>query len=115
MEPSTPDQDPDARVLRANERTLLAWIRTALAMQAGGVGVLQFVTAVRGRGAIGIGLLLLGAATGLIGYRRYRGADRALRQGRLPRPGVAPELTALALLALSVVLVVAYLVAELSD
>ena len=40
--------DPDARFLLANERTLLAYVRTALTLQAGGIGVLQFVTRIGG-------------------------------------------------------------------
>jgi putative membrane protein len=106
--------EPDARFLLANERTLLAWVRTALTLQAAGIGVLQFVTRVEAREGIGLGLLTLGAVTGLVGYRRYRNADRALRRGQLPPAGIAPQLVALAVVALSVVLVTAYLVAELT-
>ncbi|HKE98952.1 MAG TPA: DUF202 domain-containing protein [Actinomycetes bacterium] len=119
MDPTQPPggggtTDPDARFLLANERTLLAWLRTALTLQAGGVGVLQFVTGLEARGVIGVTLLVLGAAAGMVGYRRYRQADRALRRGELPRAGVAPELVALAVVALAVVLACAYLVAELN-
>lgn len=106
--------DPDARFLLANERTLLAWVRTALTLQAGGLGVLQFVTRVEARGVIGLTLLALGAATGFIGYRRYRLADQAIRRGDLPPRGVAPELVALAVVALAVVLAAGYLGAELA-
>jgi len=35
--------DPDYRFTLANERTFLAWIRTALALIAGGVAVVQLV------------------------------------------------------------------------
>jgi putative membrane protein len=106
--------DPDARFLLANERTLLAWIRTALTLQAAGLGVLQFVTEVEARGLIGLALLALGAAAGLVGYRRYRAADLAIRQGRLPRKGAAPELVALAVVALAVILAVAYVGAQVA-
>lgn len=34
---------PDYRFTLANERTFLAWVRTALAMMAAGVAVVQFV------------------------------------------------------------------------
>jgi putative membrane protein len=105
--------DPDARFLLANERTLMAWVRTALAMQAGGVAVLQFVTRVEARVVVGLALVGLGTATGLVGQRRYRRADRALRRGELPPTGIAPELVTLAVVALGVVLAAAYLVAEL--
>ena len=105
--------DPDARFLLANERTLLAWRRTALTLQAGGIGLLQFGIQVRARAPIGVSLLLLGAAAGMVGWRRYRDADRALRAGRLPPQGGAPELMALAVAALASVLAAAYLLAEM--
>jgi putative membrane protein len=103
--------DSDARFLLANERTLLAYVRTALTLQAGGIGVLQFVTRIGGRGVIGLGLLALGAATGLVGFRRYRQADEALRRGELPPGGIAPQLVTLGVVALGTVLAVTYLVA----
>jgi putative membrane protein len=37
-------QEPDYRFSLANERTFLAWIRTALALLAGGVFIEQFAT-----------------------------------------------------------------------
>ena len=44
--PSEPtEQEPDYRFTLANERTFLAWIRTALALIAGGVAVVQLVPA----------------------------------------------------------------------
>ncbi len=42
-EPAAAEQEPDYRFTLANERTFLAWIRTALALIAGGVAVVQFV------------------------------------------------------------------------
>ncbi len=108
-----PDVDPDARFLLANERTLLAWLRTALAMQAGGVGVLQFVTRVEARTAIGLSLLGLGALAAVVGYVRYRSAEVALRRGQLPATGIGPALVAWGVIALAAVLAAAYLVAEI--
>lgn len=45
LELSGQEQEPDYRFTLANERTFLAWIRTALALIAGGVAVVQFVPA----------------------------------------------------------------------
>jgi putative membrane protein len=45
MEPSEDTREPDYRFTLANERTFLAWIRTALALIAGGVAVVQLVPA----------------------------------------------------------------------
>ena len=72
--------------LIADERTLPAWFGTALALQAGGVGVLQFVTQVEARGVIGLGLPTLGAVTGLVGPRRHGRADRAPPTGERAPP-----------------------------
>lgn len=116
MQPSdrgeTAGLDPDARFLLANERTLLAWVRTALTLQAGGIGLLQFGTAVGSRGVLGVALLALGAATGVVGFQRYRAADQALRAGRLPPTGRAPEIVALVVVVLATGLAVSYLLVE---
>jgi putative membrane protein len=106
-----PDRlDPDARFLLANERTLLAWLRTSLTLQAGGVGLLHFAPSVDLNGVVGLALLLVGAVTGLIGFSRYRAADRAIRRGALPAHGLSPEALALIVAALASVLLIAAVV-----
>lgn len=104
---------PDVRFLLANERTLLAWLRTAIALQAGGLAVLQFATTLEARAFIGVGLLLIGAACGVFGYVRYRAADRAIRADRLPPPGRGPAVVTLVVAVLGIVLAVAYLASEI--
>jgi len=81
------DEQPgtvDARFLLANERTFLAWIRTALALQVAGLGVLQFLTHGHGtvRYVLGLGLVVVGSFVGATGYRRYYRNDRDIRAGR---------------------------------
>ena len=82
-------EEPDYRFSLANERTFLAWIRTSLALLAGGVGVIgvanHFSTR-EGRAALGLALVLLGALSAGTAYRRWRMADVAMRAGQpLPR------------------------------
>lgn len=77
------DDDVDYRFLLANERTFLAYVRTALALQVAGFGILQFLT--HGHGAVryGLGLALVAAGSflGLSGYRRLRRNEQAMRAG----------------------------------
>ena len=81
---------PDYRFSLANERTFLAWVRTSVALLAGGAALLSVVP---GLGpawlqqvAGGI-LLLLSTTVSLLAYRRWRDTDRAMREGRpLPAP-----------------------------
>ena len=42
-DPRSVGEEPDYRFTLANERTFLAWIRTALALIAGGVALVQLV------------------------------------------------------------------------
>ncbi len=82
--------DPDYRFSLANERTFLAWIRTALALMAGGVALVAVVPDF-GPGwlqhAAGLLLLLLAISVALLAYRRWRQTELALRTGRsLPAP-----------------------------
>ena len=100
---------PDVRDLLANERTLLAWLRTSLGLLAAGVAVLEFATSVDARVAIGVFVLALGALTSIVGLVRYRAADRAIRAGRAHQPGRAPEYLTVAVVAASVLVAAAYI------
>jgi putative membrane protein len=108
-EPGARKPDIDARFLLANERTLLAWIRTSLTILAGGVGVQQFGH-VSGRRPIAVVLIVLGALAAGVGTVRYHRADRAIRRGELPPAGVAPTVAAVTVVAVALVLLVAVLV-----
>jgi len=73
----------DGRFLLANERTFLAYLRTALALQVGGLAVLQFLTdaAVEVRTVLGLLMVCVGSALGVVGLVRYRRVDAAMRAG----------------------------------
>jgi putative membrane protein len=99
-----PQEPPDHRFTLANERTLLAWIRTALALDVSGLGVLRFAPQVGpegGREVIGIALILLGAVSAAVGYSRWASMDRTLRTGSPLPPATVLKLLAYSLAALS--------------
>lgn len=96
--------DPDVRFLLANERTLLSWVRTSLTIQAVGLALTQLQTTASSR-AVGIAILVLGASLALVGYSRFRAADRAIRGGRLPAAGHGPRLQVAGVVAVAAVLV----------
>lgn len=76
------DTDVDYRFLLANERTFLAWMRTALALIAGGVALDQFVVVAGARDLVtvlGIFAIVLGAIVAVLGMVQWRRADRAMR------------------------------------
>jgi putative membrane protein len=97
-------REPDYRFSLANERTLLAWVRTALALDAAGIGVVRFAPPLGPEGgpevAGGI-LVLLGAVTAWSGYRRFLAADRAIRAGAPLPANATPRVLAAALAAVS--------------
>lgn len=101
----------DARFLLANERTLLAWVRTALALLAAAGAVFEF-TDVSGRRPLSIALAVMGIATAAAGAGRFSLNDRAIRTGEEISGGHAPELLALGVSALGIALVIALLVAS---
>jgi putative membrane protein len=111
-EPPEESRHPDYRFTLANERTLLAWLRTALALVAGGVAVATYAPDLGiagGSGAVALGLVLIGLSTSVAGYRRWRANENAIRAGRpLPQGRL---LAVLAGAVAAVVVVVAVLVA----
>src|SRR3954470_16030194 len=73
---------PDPRFTMANERTFLAWNRTALAFIAVGLAVEQFVDASRAlRLVVSVPLILLGGVVGVGGYLRWRQSEDAMARG----------------------------------
>ena len=99
--------DVDIRFILANERTLLAWIRTALTMQAGGIALAHFVSDSTLGFATGITANIAGAVFAVVGYRRYRAADKAIRAGRLPRMDKGPAFEVALIVMIAVVLALA--------
>jgi putative membrane protein len=101
--------EPDPRFTLANERTFLAWIRTALGLVAAGVAVKALLD---GRLAqVGAAVLtILGALAPGYAFLRWAVSERALRNAR-PLPAMASGAAlALGLTAAGVVLLVALLV-----
>jgi putative membrane protein len=101
-----PDLDVDARFLLANERTLLAWIRTALTLVAGGVALAHLGDETTAETVAAFVLVLAGAASAAVGAVRHRRADQALRSGRLPATGAAPYGLAVGVVVTALVLLV---------
>lgn len=71
--------EPDYRFTLANERTFLAWIRTALALAAGGLAAVGLLEDFAGGEVLGIGLLALSFATAASAYRRWALNERSMR------------------------------------
>ncbi len=93
-DPRSVGHEPDYRFSFANERTFLAWIRTALALIAGGLGVETVLPQFGGRKELGLLLLILGMAVGATSYRRWARNERALRTGSPLPPSNLPSLLA---------------------
>lgn len=91
-------QDPDPRFSLANERTFLAWMRTALGMVALGVGVATFISTHTTNGislAVAATLVFLGGTIAALSWTRWLHVERAMRVGRgVPPSRVAPFLAA---------------------
>ena len=86
---ATPELEPDYRFTLANERTFLAWERTALGLLAAAVAVVQLVpelTIPGARHVLGVLLAMLATLTAGVGLLRWQQVDRAIRSGQpLPR------------------------------
>ena len=87
--------EPDVRFTLANERTFLAWNRTAHALVVAGLGIVQllppFPGVPWGRHVLGVPLIVLGAVVSVTAYLEWRRTQTAMRrnepvpQSLLPR------------------------------
>jgi putative membrane protein len=90
-------EEPDPRFSLANERTFLAWVRTALALCAAGVALVAVDVPVQPglRRAAAVVLVVLGLVTPASAWWRWAATERAMRSSRpLPGAGMGPVLAA---------------------
>jgi putative membrane protein len=82
--------EPDIRFTLANERTFLAYERTAIALAAAALAVLHLLEPSWPQRLLGGLLVLSGAIAAVGGWVRFREAEHAIRSGEtLPtNPGV---------------------------
>lgn len=109
-------QHPDYRFSLANERTFLAWLRTGLALVAGGLAAAQFLPPLplrHLREAIAIALLLLGGAVAVRAVDHWARTERAIRLGEELPASRFPAVLALTVGLGALLLVVAVLLRAL--
>lgn len=107
-----PDRSAAVRDHLANERTLLAWQRTALALVGLGFVVDRFAfdgasDAVMGT-ALGLALIVCGAVTAVVGVWRFRTVERQIDAADY-RPAVLAHLVFAAAIVVAAVLLMVYL------
>ncbi|MBW0091607.1 DUF202 domain-containing protein [Pseudonocardia sp. KRD-184] len=100
---------PDARFTLANERTFLAWLRTSLALVAGGIAVVALVPEFGVAGArhvVGVVLAALGVAVAGGAVLRWHRVQAAMERGDDLPPTRMPLLLGCALAALGLAVAV---------
>lgn len=111
------ESEPDARFTFANERTFLAWSRTALALVVAGLGVVQllppFPGVPWGRHLIGVPLIVLGAIVAAAGYVEWTRNQRALRRGVPVPSSVLPVILTVTITCIAVVSAIVLLLSAL--
>lgn len=110
QDPRRVGTEPDYRFTLANERTFLAWVRTSLALAAGGLGVFNLLPSLIGSEILGLMLLALAFATSASAYRRWAMNEAAMRLGESLPSSRLPQLmavsTAIVALVAAILLVV---------
>ena len=107
--PSDPRQvgkDPDYRFTLANERTFLSWIRTSLALVAGGLGAVVVLADVPGIEVLGVVVLALAFVAAGTAYRRWALNERAIRLDEPLPPSTLPQIMTIGVALIGVVAVV---------
>lgn len=117
-EPNDPANVPDLRIVQANERTLLAWVRTALGIMAFGFVVarlglwlheVQPASATGGSLWVGVGLVSFGSVVLLLSAIRFNRNHRAIVAGEPHLPGTLTGVVVASLLAVAGLALAVYL------
>jgi putative membrane protein len=101
-------EEPDYRFSFANERTYLAWIRTALALLAAGVAldVVDLSIPSAAQHVLAVLLVGLGMVAAVAAWVRWALAERAMRRSR-PLPGFGYGVLLASVIVLAALLLVA--------
>lgn len=102
-DPRSVGEDPDYRFTLANERTFLAWVRTALALAAAGLAAIHLIPEAFGSELLGLSLLALAFLTAASAYRRWFRTEVAMRRGEPLPPSRLPQVVAYAVAAVAFV------------
>jgi putative membrane protein len=106
--------EPDARLTFANERTFLAWSRTALALVVAGLAIVQllppFPRVPFGRHLLGLPLIVLGAVLAVAAYTEWVRNQHALRRGEPMTRSVLPWILSATVTLIAVIAAVVLLI-----
>jgi len=107
------DYEPDPRFSFANERTFLAWMRTALGLITAGLAITQLLPPFDmpgGRRLIGLPLIAMGTVIAVVSLTNWTANERAMRRG-LPLPrSPLPRITAVVVTVVALIGVVLVIV-----
>ncbi|MFN8036383.1 MAG: DUF202 domain-containing protein [Acidimicrobiia bacterium] len=107
MSRQPPDEvEPDVRFSYANERTFLAWIRTALGLITAGLAITQLLPPFDmpgGRRLIGLPLIALGVAVSVMSYGNWRNNEHAMRLGQPLPKSALPRVAAIVVSVVAIV------------
>ncbi|MGB7754566.1 MAG: DUF202 domain-containing protein [Salinisphaera sp.] len=107
------EHEPDYRFTLANERTFLAWIRTALALLAGSVVIVQLVPDLgipEGRQAIAAVLAIISMAVVAGSALRWRASQKAMRIDAPLPSTLMPWLLALGVIVVGLIIMLLVLI-----
>ncbi len=110
---SVEESEPDVRFTYANERTFLAWNRTALALIAAGVAATQLLPEFNvsgGRRLLGLPLIALGALVAFTSFRHWRANQQAMRHNEPLPSSPMPLVLSMGIAVVAVIAVVLALV-----
>lgn len=112
-DPRRVGEEPDYRFTLANERTFLAWVRTALALAAGGLAVISVLPDLVGAEVLGVMLLALSFGTAGNAYRRWANNEAAMRLGQPLPTSRLPQFMALSTALVALVAAILFVIDQL--